>query len=53
MAMILKISEGIFERDVAMFSDMNPKYVLNFKEEKYESSVCYGGGKNPRWGHEA
>lgn len=29
--------------------DMDPYFVINWKEEKIESEKAFGGGKTPRW----
>ena len=50
--MKLEIREAILERDVSTFLSMNPKYVINFKEERYEGDPAYDGGKNPQWSAE-
>ena len=44
--------EAVFERDVTTFLDMNPKYVINWREERIEGEPAYGGGTNPKWGQE-
>ena len=43
----LRITECKFERDVATFLTMNPKYVIIWKGEKIESEPAYDGGKTP------
>lgn len=46
-ALNLRITECKFERDVATFLTMNPKYVIIWKSEKIESEPAYDGGKTP------
>ena len=46
------IAEARFERDVTLFLSMNPKYIINIKEEKIEGEVAFDGGKNPKWEQE-
>ena len=43
------MKEAIFERDVNTIMAMNPKYIINYKEEKIEGEIAYDGGKNPKW----
>jgi hypothetical protein len=45
----LIFQEAILDRDTSTFLDMNPKYVINWREERIEGEPAYGGGKNPRW----
>jgi len=47
--MKLDIKEAIFERDVNTFMAMNPRYTINYKENKIEGEIAYDGGKNPQW----
>ena len=46
-ALKLRITKCMFERDVANFLTMNPKYVIIWKSEKIESEPEYDGGKTP------
>ena len=43
------MKEAQFDRDTAMFMSMNPKYVINWKEEKMTGKAADGGGTNPKW----
>lgn len=44
-----RVKEAIFDRDTATFLSMNPRYVINWKDQKIEGEVAYDGGKNPKW----
>ena len=44
--------EAILDRDTSTFLDMNPKYIINYFDERIEGEPAYGGGKNPRWNAE-
>lgn len=48
---MLKVTliEAIFERDVSTFLNMNPRYIINWKEHKVKGEPAYDGGKTPRW----
>mmetsp|Transcript_364 Transcript_364/g.683 ORF Transcript_364/g.683 Transcript_364/m.683 type:complete len:81 (+) Transcript_364:17-259(+) len=48
----VQVLEGVFERDTSTFLSMNPKYIINWKEEKIEGTAAYDGGKNPKWENE-
>ena len=47
--MTIKVREGIFNRDVATFMDMDPRYLINWKDDKVEGEPAHGGGKTPKW----
>jgi len=47
--MKVTLVEGIFERDVATFMDMDPHYLINWKEDRIVGESAHGGGKCPRW----
>ena len=48
--MTVRVLEAIFERDVSTFLAMNPRYIINWKEEMIEGQPADGGGKTPKWG---
>lgn len=47
MQIILK--EAIFERDTATFFEMEPHYVITWKDDEIKGEKCYGGGTTPKW----
>ena len=47
--MTVKVLQAIFDRDTATFMDMDPKYIINWKDDKIEGEPAFGGGKLPKW----
>ena len=43
------VREAIFERDLSTFLSMNPRYMINYKDEVCEGKPAYDGGKTPSW----
>ena len=41
------VKSARFTRDVNTFFEMNPKYVINHKDVRYESDEAKNGGKSP------
>ena len=47
--MRIHMRQAIFKRDTATFLDMDPHFVINWKDQKEVGEKAYGGGKCPMW----
>ena len=47
--MTIDIKEARFDRDVATFLTMNPKYTITWRDTVIEGQPADGGGKTPKW----